>query len=267
MLIIANGAFKSGSTWLRNLVRQMAEYAPIPKAYQRPGLETWIDPGRFAAFLKNVDCRSANYITKSHLYHKRYVSLLLGHEDVRVLCIARDLRDVLVSHYFHMIREGQIRESRPFASYYWSIGRYKAQQVMEYHHAWGVESPRLYTSAFERLKGDFVGEVARIAAFLGFDVPEKRILEIQEETSLARQRKRLGEEDKPESQRFFRKGIVGDYKNHFDEAMLADVAEVQQRGLRGLALLKYHVAFTARLAVRGFVQQQTGAIRRALRHA
>ena len=246
MLIIANGAFKSGSTWLRNIVVEMMSFEPVPRKYQHPDLSHWIYDQQLPTFLRHIDCRSRNYITKSHILDTQLRELLLGHEDVRVLGIKRNIRDVLVSHYYHMARLGQFGASKDFRHYYWSVGRYKAYHLRAYNHIWDKQSPHLYTTRFEQLKGDFEGEVTRLGAFLGVALDKKDIEYLEHTTSLEVQRKLRGEGNKESDKRFFRKGIIGEWRNHFDEPMISDVQSIYENGLSGLSLLKYHALFTSR---------------------
>lgn len=263
MLVMANGAFKSGSTWLRNVVQRMIDFEPIPPEYQHPEYSHWVNPRKIRAMLRQADCAENNYISKSHLFGRRYVKLLISDRHVRVLNMERDLRDSLVSHFYHMVREGKVKQD--FARYFWSIGRYKAYQLLLYRAAWKVDSPRVYVSSFERLKANFVGEVRNVADFLGADVSDERIAEIQDETSIEKMRKSRGEEGKDETQRFYRKGIVGDWRNHFDVDMIADLDRICDEGLRPLERTKYHLLFTGRQAVKRFFGYRSRMMFRLLR--
>ena len=58
MLVLANGAFKSGSTWLREIVRHMRGFEPIPMAFQHPDYPHWIDARKIDQFLQECDLQS-----------------------------------------------------------------------------------------------------------------------------------------------------------------------------------------------------------------
>lgn len=255
MFILANGAFKSGSTWLRNVLRRMATFEEIPESYRDPRFDDWVDVYKMKRFLDEVDYASANYITKSHIHNPGLRDAILAHEHVVVFDISRDVRDVLVSYYYHMLRLRRIREG--FERYYWFLGRYKAYQIMQYHAVWDIGAPNVYITSFEALKNDFDGEAAAIAGYLGLSLSAGRIQQIREETSLARQQKERGEEDKPEHERFFRKGIIGDWKNHFTPELLADLERVQAEGFGLLDSVKYGVMFTSRQRFKELVQPLT----------
>jgi hypothetical protein len=263
MFVMANGAFKSGSTWLRNIIREMMEFQSIPESYRHPDYLLWIPPSKLGDFLREVDLHNQHFISKGHLHSHKYVDMLLSHPDVRVFDITRDVRDVIVSHYYHMLREGKVKSE--FGPYYWKLGRYKACQIVQYHDLWSVDHPQMFISSFEALKSDFHNEVRRIGEFLGIALSDAEIGRIKEKTSLERQRKKRGEEDVPEELRFFRKGIIGDWQNHFDNAMAEDIAMIQEKGLSGLENLKYHAMFTVRPAIKAFLSGRSGQLRKMMR--
>src|SRR5687768_12681908 len=102
MLVIANGAYKSGSSWLYTIVRELVGGQRVPEAYQFPRWRhSALHPDRVAAFLDEVDFRSQDFLAKNHLARPDHRELLANRESVRLLNITRDLRDVLVSAYHH----------------------------------------------------------------------------------------------------------------------------------------------------------------------
>lgn len=246
MLVVANGAFKSGSTWLQGIVQQMAPFEAIPDAFRSPfHRQPWLYGPRIEAFLASGVHESRDFVTKGHVYRRRQRDALLGGgAAVRILDIHRDLRDVVVSHYYHFLRERSVEWT--FGTYYWRVGRYKAFQVIEFHRAWKDPAPNVYVSSYERLKEDFADEVRRIGAFLGIDLDSAEVERIREATSLRSMQQRRGEQDLDESKRFFRKGAVGDWRNHFDESMLEDLSHVERFGLGWAGALGYRVMFDVR---------------------
>jgi hypothetical protein len=255
MFILANGAFKSGSTWLRNILWLMTDFEEIPPPYQDPRLAHWVDVYKMKQFLDDVDYANTNYISKSHIHNPRLRDAILSHDNVRVFDIERDLRDVLVSYYYHQVRQRRLRMD--FERFYWLLGRYKAYQILQYHAVWDIGAPNVYITSFEKLKNDFDRETAAIADYLGLTVSASDIEAIKEKTSLARQQKDRGEEDKPEHERFFRKGIIGDWKNHFTPELLTDLEQIQSEGFGVLDRVRYDVIFTSRLRLKEIVQPLT----------
>lgn len=230
MLIIANGPFKSGSTWLFNIVETMIEHAPLPEGYQNP---RWnnpsIHPARLADFVAKVDFRSATYISKNHLRTARDRDFVLAQDGIYVLSITRNLRDIVTSAYYHYRRRDGYSAS--FETFYWRRGRGIADFVRWYNRLWDVPSPRLYVSSYERLKADFAGEVRQIGRFLGLDLSDAEIERIHKQTTIEALREKYSQSEEDEKPTFFRKGAVGDWQAHFDEKMTRDIEQIERRGL------------------------------------
>jgi hypothetical protein len=81
------------------------------------------------------------------------------------------------------------------------------------------------------LHSAFAEEVRCIANVLNVDVSDHDIERIKEETSLRQLRSQYQSEPKFEGEKFFRKGEIGDWKNHFDEAMLVDIEKIERGGI------------------------------------
>ncbi len=255
MFVLANGAFKSGSTWLFSILNATGAFEKLPREYSMDVEDDrqWLKPELVKAFLDSGVYHNTNFLAKGHHFENGVRDTLLSHEDVYVFNIKRDVKDSLVAHYFHLIRQNKLgedlalpeRRRQGFASYYWRLGRFKAQQIMTYHRVWDAPSPRVYVSSFERLKTDFDDEVRRIGLFIGFDFSPEEIAELKRKTSLEALQKKKGHDKLPEHKRFFRKGLIGEWRDFFDEDILADVEKIESQGLGTLDTIKYHAVFTA----------------------
>ena len=232
MLIVCNGAFKSGSTWLYNIVRELTGGDAPPAEYLNPA---WrhpsIDSAKLAALLaalKPSDC----FVVKNHFNTREQRDALLAHPDVRVLNITRDLRDMIVSSYYHVRRvKGYDGD---FARYYWETGRATMLSVDRYHRLWRMRSPHVYTASYERLHADFTGQVREIAAFLGVKTTDEQLAQLRGETSLDALRQRYGEAESGD--KFFRKGVVGDWQNHLTPEIIDDIDQSLRRQARTASL-------------------------------
>jgi hypothetical protein len=245
MLIIANGAFKSGSTWLRDIVLEIVESDELPAKFGMKRRSHWVDPNKLDKLLADDVCQDRVFVSKAHMYDTKHRDLLLSSKQAKVLNIRRDIRDVIVSAYYHSKRQGKYRGN--FFMYYWLFGRYKAFQINRYHEVWNVRSPYVLTTSFEMLKTEFQSEVGKIGSFLGKSLQAYEIDQIKEETTLEKLREKRGESELEESKRFFRKGEVGGWSNYFDEAMLADVSRIEEHGLGRIEYLVYLILFDLRL--------------------
>ena len=233
MLVIVNGAFRSGSTWLTHIVRSIVDHSDIPDKYcnnRKWKRGTSIHPKKIKLFLKNIDYKYKSYVSKNHLNKVWHPKTILPYENVYILDIQRDIRDTLTSGYYYYLREGDF--SGDFEKFYWHRGRSLADNIKRYHEIWQYSSPRIYISSYERLKAEFNVEVRKIGEFLGIELLDADVAKIRKGTDIDKLRANWQEQDKAENERFFRKGIVGDWQNHFNTEMLNDLENIQRNGLK-----------------------------------
>lgn len=231
MLIICNGAIKSGSTWLYNILINIVDCQHPPAHYLtgRSEKSPCLRPDMLDQFLREEEYKTQNYITKNHLSDPSYVSLFRSHDEVYVFDIERDPKDVAVSNYYHdQFRNGYEGD---FADYYWDSARYVVDQLANYHNLWRHSGPRNYVSSYERLQSNFEAEVVDIAKVLGVELSNEQVVALKVQTSLGSLRSEYKKDDRYQGEKFFRKGEVGDWVNHFDKAMLEDANKIIDRGI------------------------------------
>ena len=237
MLVISNGAPKSGSTWLFNILREMQGFAEPPPEFllDADNVNPEIKYDRLDSLLNTLDFSTQDYLIKNHFGKAEERDLVLSMSNVLVLDISRDLKDVVVSAYhYRSLKYPDFDGS--FAYYYWVAGRYLADMVREYHETWrSAGDARVFVASYEALKSDFDGEVQRIAKFLGIDPSELDLEQIRENTSMTSLRDRYGDHGE---NKFFRKGIVGDWPNYIRGSMLRDINQIEKVGVQGLGFFQ-----------------------------
>ncbi|MCG8509160.1 MAG: sulfotransferase [Rhodospirillales bacterium] len=142
----------------------------------------------------------------------------------KVIHIMRDGRDVCTSGWFHNQRLGK----PSFAQQFPTLDRYVQYTATQHWlpyiqkaRAFGQERPELYHELrYEDLHADAGGVIRAMLEFLQVDASEDAVAACArggsfEKLSGGRER---GSED---NQSFFRKGVVGDWRNHFDDAATA----------------------------------------------
>ena len=173
-------------------------------------------------------------------------SILHGHYNAKVnipkrMVVWRDGRDVMVSWYYHLVVGHEytnpaamhtvrkqagitdpenLEESFPLALIYFLKGpRYPRFTWASFVDKWADE-PNAVNVKYEDLKTDAQGELKRIVHELTGEVLEDlRTKEIVDKFSFKKQTGRApGAENK---KKYMRKGIVGDWKNHFSPASRA----------------------------------------------
>lgn len=235
MLIVCNGAPKSGSTWLYNIVARLRPGAWPDRSFLTGSKKhPTIRPDAVPAFLATDGYRSGDFICKTHYGNPVTRDQLLANPHTLVLDMERGLRDVLVSSYYDSCRRDGFVGS--FPQYYWLEGRILADYLMRYHRVWDTGHPQVFRTTFEELKTNFVPEARRIASFLGVAASDAQLADLEQATSIGSLREAYKDDPQYATAKnpFFRKGEIGDWKNHFDTRMVADVARIEAVGLARL---------------------------------
>lgn len=214
---------KSGGSWLGQLV---SEYLDIP-----------FPRNKFPQLGKSV-------------YHSHYQPKYLIPKNKKILWLVRDGRDVYVSFYYHQLiwsNKNKLdpktvtytRKNLPFEDYsdmsrnlpeylrysfthtpskmhYFNFPGHWA----EYNRKWNKElkegNSNVYMLRYEDLLKDTEGVMMNMLTdFFNIEVDEKRLKQIVHKFSFENQTKRKNGVEDPNS--FLRKGIVGDWKNYFNE--------------------------------------------------
>jgi hypothetical protein len=160
----------------------------------------------------------------------------------RFIHVIRDGRDACISGWFHLHRQGKAGRFPSLADY----ADYFA------HHHWRAYITAARTAAtalgdrylevrYEALHAEGQAEARRVLALLGVDDTDQAVASCLEGGSFERLSggRQRGEED---ASSFYRKGIVGDWRAHFDEPA---IARFRQRAGDLLVELGYELAAAA----------------------
>lgn len=97
------------------------------------------------------------FICKGHWGKTFERDLLLSYKNIKIFLIWRNVKDVLVSHYFYKINKyGKKYDS--FSEYYWTEGRRFLIDQMKYRNVWkkAAETSEVIESSFKNLKKKFL---------------------------------------------------------------------------------------------------------------
>ncbi len=244
------GCQKSGTTWIQKLldghpsIRCHGEgyFGPLLMPIFQQAFQTYNqrqkagEPGRFTADEVNVLFSAAIGLSFSRWVGDQEVSAVGEKTPENALCmpqlahvfpnakfihIIRDGRDVCVSGWFH----NQRKAGPQFAQRFPDLNTYIQYTVTQHWvpyiqkaRSFGESHPDQYIELkYESLHENAADLTAHMLDFLGVDDSEASIqacLDAGSFNKLADGRSR-GEEN---NQSFFRKGVIGDWQNHFDEA-------------------------------------------------
>ncbi len=224
-ILFVAGLPKSGTTWLE---RMLASY---------PGYHALLIPDATAYELRHGGShdydlpadlfdrfRQMLVLTKMHVHGSPHNVALLRQHQIPHVVLFRDLRDVAVSYTFY------VRQT-PWHPHYPSYRHLTVQEglarfaddLLADYVAWvrsweqNGDAALSLLIRYEELLADTVGTLGRVAAHLGLDAGNDTVRRIV----AAHQFQRLRAAERVADQGFFRKGVAGDWKNHFTPALVA----------------------------------------------
>lgn len=257
MLVICNGTFKSGSSWIHAIVLEIFRIKDIntdviPINYN-PDIKspTRILENNLPNFLKNEDFKKFNYITKAH-YFSNKVMIEKYSTDVRFIFITRNVKDAIVSHFHHF--NNYRNKGLGFNRYFKFIGVFKAYEICLCNSRYKNNFDSNLFFSFEMLKSDFIDSVKKLCLILGVsEISTSEILKIKENTSLSKMMtvaleggNRYYPELGVESHKLFRKGNIGDWKQYFIDSDLKLINRVIQLDPPLYVVIGYFFIFTLR---------------------
>jgi len=257
MLIICNGTFKSGSSWIHAIVLELFRFkniqlSEIPIIYNSNlKSPTRILEKKLSLFLNNEEYIKSTYVTKAHYFANSTLEIKYS-ENVKFIFIERDLKDAIVSHFYHFNNYRKIGLS--FSVYFNLIGAFKAYEMFIFNERCKSNfSVNLFFS-FEDLKLTFSSTVNRLCNILEMKpLTDMELLEIQEKTSLNTMKdiaKKGNNQYYPElkanSHKLFRKGNIGDWKEHFSMSNLRLINKIENKKPSMYIKIGYFILFTLR---------------------
>ncbi len=208
--MLVNSVPKSGTTWTRRMVASLPGYAEFPMQ------------GVSGAEIHELESVAPGQVFHGHLVSSQALFRTLETMEFRTVYVYRDLRDVVVSDYHHRMYLNPNRAPAQFltmtkeellmpdALLEWCGSAKRFQDVANW-----IAHPGIPAIKYEDLKADGVGTMHRALTEIGFKIDRRLVGHIVESNSFERQAGRpAGEEDRAAP---LRKGIVGDWRNHFTQ--------------------------------------------------
>jgi hypothetical protein len=225
ILFIA-GLPKSGSTWLKKMVSSYPGFHGllIPEAsvydLETGGAHDYDLPNDTFSRFKDM-----LVVTKMHAPGSSHNVQLLHSADIKYVVLYRDLRDVAVSYFFY-VRKTPWHSEYPIyseLSVREGLKKFADRTLLAYANwirMWHKNrDPEMAIEVqYEQMLSDTVRVMINIARHFELDSSPETVSDIVEAHSF--QRLSGGRSRGKESQdSFFRKGVSGDWKNHFDPGL------------------------------------------------
>lgn len=221
---------KSGTNWVAYIVEQIATPQIPEKEYVSVGASI---PYMEASTLEQLHAYPSPRYMYTHLPHQLLPRV--NERDVKYLVVARNPRDVAVSQ-FHFMSDFKLIDFTGSWEEYIELfftGRVIYGSYFEHVRYWWKrkDDDNVLFVRYEELKKNLGGQIIAIANFLGVDLSQENAEKIAERSTFTAMKSTLDtstvtlERHKDtlfkKGASLLRKGIVGDWKNHFSDEQLA----------------------------------------------
>ena len=238
MLIICNGTFKSGSTWLHAIILEVLKVNEIilkdvPFYYTNNiNSPTTIIESKFFDFLLYEDYLQNNYITKSH-YHLLKTINRDYDSNIYFFFVERDVRDAVVSHYYHLKKKYKFIGG--FRTYYLFLGKFKAFEILKFNRRYLESFGEDTFFKYSDMKNDFESVLVKISSILNLkDLSKEDMNTIKKNTSISKMRSDLSSGNSKYystvsegREGMIRKGVIGEWLTHFSARQEKDISRLE----------------------------------------
>lgn len=213
MWIIANGAPKNGSTWIKSLLSATKRlHAPATDLRDPRWSNASVSVDQVGNAVVRLAPGEKAYLTKQHWSARigestPAIAEILSHPGVKMLNILRDVRDMVVSRYHQDVRVAGFTGT--LSDYVVQRARQTIREQTDYQRFW-IERPHAHAqnywiTTYEHLSADYEAEANALFDFTGLPIDEThRQAAIEANRFAARQAK---------SKQFYRKGVVFGYRD------------------------------------------------------
>ncbi|KAM4607426.1 sulfotransferase 6B1 [Polymixia lowei] len=234
---------KCGFNWMVGVLRKVLAAAGVTMESRMPPLIEFFGP----EVLKVMDRTRSPRFLGTHM-HPDNIPASFYAKKTKMLVIFRNPKDTLVSFYHFsnnnlILPSGQSWEN--FFSHFMT-GDVPWGSYFEHALAWEkrIDDPNVMIVTYEELKQDLSEGIRQISRFFGFSLTEAQVQNISEESTFSAMKESYVNTHGSMGNVIFRKGEVGDWKNHFTPEQSQQMDQAFNKYLAGTrigAKLNYHL--------------------------
>jgi hypothetical protein len=235
---------RAGTTWTEQIVHLLVNHGEQGDQVLTEAV-LWLEttPNRvedFAAFQKVTDRRR---LFTSHLPYALMPDL--GGTDAKCVYVARNPKDVAVSYYYHDKSKGGYEGTWEEHFNLFLQGKVMFGSYFDHVLPWWEASQRqrenILFLKYEDMKRDLTATVTRIAEFIGVAADQKLVERVVAGSGFEAMATHTGTNFDWVPQRegvpkHYRKGMVGDWRNHFSEAQNQQLDALYRQKMTGTGL-------------------------------
>ncbi|KAJ8250810.1 hypothetical protein COCON_G00227320 [Conger conger] len=232
---------KCGFNWMVAVVRKVMAASTGHEGMKGPPLIEFFDP-KAQQLLSEVP--SPRFLG-THMHPDNMPSSFAA-KKTKMLVVIRNPKDTAVSFYHFSVKNPVLPTPESWDTFYaeYMSGDVCWGSYFDHALAWEkrIDDPNIMIVTYEEMKEDLSKGVQQISQFFGFPLSKEQIQTIAEDSTFSSMKENSKDSHGKLAGVFFRKGEVGDWKNHFSEAQSRMMdAEFEKRlaGTKLGAKLKY----------------------------
>ncbi|XP_045899954.1 sulfotransferase family 2, cytosolic sulfotransferase 3 isoform X3 [Micropterus dolomieu] len=232
---------KSGTIWMQEILPLVLNGGDLTLIHTVPNWDRapWLEEKRLAEVVDQL--KSPRALVSHFPYHLMPPSFHTS--KAKVIYVMRNPKDIIVSSYYFHQMAGFLEDPGTFDEFMDKFleGRVLFGKWTDHVKSWRHTElgDRIMYITYEEMCQDLPAALRRISEFLGRHLSEESIQKIAEHCSFKNMKannmsnfslvpKKYMDPDKSS---FFRKGVVGDWKNHFSSESLAKFTSVLRKEL------------------------------------
>ena len=226
---------KSGTTWLQQIVKLIRTNGK-ESGEKIPDAVPWIETNTREFYWVDIDNMPSPRNVKTHVPYQMTPGGLPHTTGVKYIYLARNPKDLAVSFYYHVRGFKHHHFTGTFSEYLQLFIEGKNAFGSWFDHVLGwwqhKDSPNILFIKYEDIKKDTPSVIKEISDFMGCKLETEVIKQIAEQVQFERMKDNpaanfswMAADRIPSEPPFMRKGVVGDWKNHFtaEESAMFDV--------------------------------------------
>ncbi|KAM4599516.1 sulfotransferase 6B1 [Fundulus diaphanus] len=227
---------KCGFNWMVGVMRKIiAQATHMENESKMPPLIEFFGP----EVLKSVEQAPSPRLLGTHL-HPDNMPSTFKEKKTKMVVVFRNPKDTLVS-YYHFCNNNPVLPSVGSLDAFFS-------QFMKGDVAWGsyfdhalswnkkMDDPNVLVVTYEDLKQDLSAGIHQISSFLGFSLTDAQVQQIAAASTFSAMKESADNSHGNMGNVIFRKGEVGDWKNHFTAEQSVEMDEAFNKQLAGTKL-------------------------------
>uniref|UniRef100_G3PB21 Sulfotransferase n=1 Tax=Gasterosteus aculeatus TaxID=69293 RepID=G3PB21_GASAC len=227
---------KCGFNWMVGVLRKIiAEAKGVKTESKMPPLIEFFGPD----VIKTVNEAPSPRLLGTHV-HPDNMPASFRAKKTKILVIFRNPKDTAVSFYHFSNNNPVLPSGQSWDAFFsdFMSGDVPWGSYFDQALAWEkrMDDPDVMIVTYEELKEDLSDGVRQISTFFGFSLTEAQVQQIAEQSTFSAMKQSSSNSHGNMGNVFFRKGEVGDWKNHFTPKQSQEMDDAFNKHLAGTRL-------------------------------